>query len=63
MIKELGIPNTRFRVHDQIARIEVDKQYFDKITNNEKLIESLKELGFKYITLDLSGLTSGTFDK
>ncbi len=63
LIKELGIPNTRFRVHDQIARIEVDKQYFDKIINNEKLVEDLKKLGFKYITLDLSGLTNGNFDK
>ena len=56
--------NLRVRVHDDIARIEVDKQCFEEVVKNATLIEeTIKKLGFKYVTLDLCGFTSGSFDK
>lgn len=62
IIKQCGIPKTRVRVHNDIARIEVDEIYFEKILENKKIIEQIKKSGFKYVTLDLNGLTSGSFD-
>ena len=63
LLKKLGIPKVRVRVHQDIARIEVEKEYFKIIMRNLEAIESIKNLGFKYVTLDLNGLTSGSFDK
>ncbi|MDO4943386.1 MAG: ATP-dependent sacrificial sulfur transferase LarE [Lachnospiraceae bacterium] len=62
MIRRLGISKTRVRVHHDIARIEVEEPYFETILKNREKIEKIKELGFRYITLDLDGLTSGSFD-
>lgn len=62
LIKSLGINKTRVRVHGDIARIEVEKEYFDVILENKEIIENIKTMGFKFVTLDLSGLKSGSFD-
>ncbi len=63
LIKDLGIPTTRVRSHGDIARIEVQKEYFDMIWGNDKLVNDIKKLGFEYVTLDLEGMKSGRFDK
>ena len=62
IIKDLGIPTTRVRVHNEIARIEVAKEYFNLILSNPQIIDEIKKLGFQYVTLDLSGLKNGSFD-
>ncbi len=83
-IKQLGIEKVRVRVHNNIARIEVNPEDFEIILNNIKnenrkinknnanmnnkvendinIVEKIKNLGFSYVTLDLSGLKSGSFD-
>ena len=63
LLKELGIKKSRVRVHGDIARIEVEKEDFKIILKNLDIVEKIKEIGFKYITLDLEGLKSGSFDK
>lgn len=63
IIKELGIPKTRVRVHNNIVRIEVEPEYFDIFINNKEVAEEIKDLGFRYVTLDLFGFKSGSFDK
>lgn len=63
-IRELGFGNVRVRVHDQIARLEVDQQQFNRmLEEQERIIKKLKELGFRYITLDLEGFRSGSMDE
>ena len=62
MIKSLGIEKVRVRVHNDMARIEVEKHNFEIILKNEKAIREIKELGFHFVTLDLMGLKSGSFD-
>ncbi len=68
IIKGLGIKKVRVRVHDTIARIEVNPEDFEKILNmikhkkEDNIIERIKNLGFSYVTLDLSGLKTGSFD-
>lgn len=63
ILKSLKIPKVRVRIHQDIARIEVEKEYFNIILQNQQVIEKIKNIGFKYVTLDLNGLTSGNFDK
>lgn len=63
IIRSYGIKNCRLRLQDQLARIEVEPNNFSLIVENKELINKLKEIGFKFITLDLEGLKSGSYDK
>lgn len=62
-IKSLGFKDVRLRVHNDIARIEINEEDLVKLTSKRKKItEYLKQLGFVYITLDLEGFRSGSMD-
>lgn len=55
--------NVRLRVHGETARIEIDEQQMPQVLSLRKMItDSLKELGFTYVTLDLEGFRSGSMD-
>jgi len=59
----LGFKNTRVRLHNNIARIEIDKkQFFDIIENKDRIIDYFKKLGIVYITLDLEGYRTGSMN-
>lgn len=59
----LGIGQYRVRHHGDTARIEVPEEYFDLIiTNKQTIIAYFKALGYSFITLDLEGFRSGSFD-
>ena len=62
IIKSKGIKRIRVRAHGEIARIEVERNDFDLIIKDTEIIESIKNLGFTYVTLDLDGIKSGSFD-
>jgi len=63
-IRSLGIKQLRVRFHENIARIEVLKDDFQTIIkNSEKISKKLKELGFRYITLDIEGFRSGSLNE
>lgn len=62
LLKKLEIPKVRVRVHESIAKIEVEKKYFETILKNEQTIKQIKELGFNFVVLDLLGLKNGAFD-
>lgn len=65
-LRKLGFVEFRVRHHDTIARIEVQPEDMEKvITEPEryKIIEKLKSLGFKYITVDLQGFRSGSLNE
>ena len=62
-IKGFGVYNVRLRVHEDIARIEVDEQDIEKVlVNKTAIINTLKRLGYSYITIDLEGFRSGSMD-
>ncbi|MDO4339692.1 MAG: ATP-dependent sacrificial sulfur transferase LarE [Eubacteriales bacterium] len=62
-IRSLGYRNVRLRVHDTIARLEIDLPDFPRLLKDrEKISAYLKKLGFVYITLDLEGFRSGSMD-
>lgn len=63
-LRKLGFYNVRLRVHNDIARIEVDNDAIPMvIQQREKIITALKRLGFCYITMDLEGFRSGSMDE
>jgi uncharacterized protein len=54
----------RLRVDKKSCRIETNLEYFTTIMQNKKeLTTKLKELEFEYISLDLEGFRSGSYDK
>ncbi|RKD22831.1 TIGR00268 family protein [Ammoniphilus oxalaticus] len=63
-IRNFGIRQVRVRHHDQMARIEVEEGDFPRLVEiRQQVIEKLKELGYQYVTLDLSGYQSGSMNK
>ena len=63
-LKELGLRQVRVRHHEQIARIEVEPTNFRLlISHREIIIDKFREIGFLYITLDLSGFRSGSMNE
>ncbi len=62
----LGLTGIRVRNHEDLARIEVQPQDREKLFNVDimnKISEKLKEFGFKYVTLDMSGYKMGSLNK
>lgn len=56
--------NVRMRVHGELARIEVDAAAMQSAVEcKNDLADYIKELGFKYVTLDLIGFHSGSMDE
>jgi pyridinium-3,5-biscarboxylic acid mononucleotide sulfurtransferase len=64
-IKGFGIKQVRVRVHNEIARIEVDPSDMVCLLNNHNWIsEYLKStIGFKYVAMDLTGYKSGSMNQ
>lgn len=62
LIAQKGIPSGRVRMHGDIARIEVPEDRFNELISDRKLIEDIKNFGFRYVTLDLEGFRSGSMD-
>lgn len=62
-LKKLGFYNIRLRLHQDIIRIEIDLPEFPKLLKHrEEIVDTLKKLGFQYLTLDLEGFRSGSMD-
>lgn len=62
-LKSFGLYNVRLRVHEDVARIEVDEAGMPVLlSHKEEVIGYLKELGYAYVTLDLEGFRSGSMD-
>ncbi len=66
-LKENGFVNLRVRYHGgDIARIEVPADEVAKVASDElrvPLVTYLKEIGFKFVSLDLSGFESGSLNQ
>lgn len=62
-IRKFGVIELRVRNHSDVARIEIHPDDFHKLTGaqvREEIVNYLKSIGFKYITLDLQGFRSGS---
>ena len=60
-----GYEQSRVRIHGNIARIELlPEQIQEFVLNHRKEVyQSLKEIGFDYITLDLEGYRMGSMNE
>jgi uncharacterized protein len=65
-LRALGYRECRVRLHEgELARIEVPATELWRLADpaiREGLVRKLKELGFRYITLDLEGFRSGSLN-
>jgi uncharacterized protein len=66
ILRSLGFREFRVRHHDQIVRIEIAPAEMDRALRREmvdELARRFRELGFKYVTLDLHGYRSGAMNE
>ena len=65
-LHELGLRECRVRLHEgELARIEVPAAALARMAQHDvrdALVKRLKELGFRFVTLDLEGFRSGSLN-
>jgi uncharacterized protein len=62
----MGLVEFRVRHHDVVARIEVNPQDIEKVTAEPlrlQIVDKMKLLGFKFVTVDLQGFRSGALNE
>ena len=65
-IRSLGVRQLRVRHHDSVARIETDEAGMALLTpeaNRRAVVDRLRELGYRYVTLDLEGYKRGSLNQ
>jgi uncharacterized protein len=66
ILREFGFREFRVRHHDTLVRIEIAPAEMDRVLRKEvveQLAARFRELGFKYVTLDLEGFRSGSMNE
>jgi pyridinium-3,5-biscarboxylic acid mononucleotide sulfurtransferase len=63
ILNDLGFEECRVRIHGDIARLEIPVQNFEMFFRKKsEVVNSLKTFDFRFITLDLEGLRSGSLN-
>jgi len=65
-LRTLGLIEFRVRHHDTIARIEVNPQDIEKVATEplrSQIVDKIKSLGFKFVSVDLQGFRSGSLNE
>jgi uncharacterized protein len=65
-LRELGFTNVRVRHHGPLARVEVDSEDIPRAAEpavRRGIVEHLRKLGYKYVSLDLEGFRSGSLNE
>ncbi|MDE3095196.1 MAG: ATP-dependent sacrificial sulfur transferase LarE [Chloroflexota bacterium] len=63
-LRGLGLRQLRVRHHSEVARIEVEPQDLPAVVaQRERIVRRFKNLGYKYVTLDLAGFRSGSMNE
>ena len=66
ILREFGFREFRVRHHDNLVRIEIAQSEMDRVLRKElidELAKKFRDLGFKYVTLDLQGFRSGSMNE
>jgi uncharacterized protein len=62
-LRSLGLRQLRVRHHGDVARIEVEPDDLTAmVEHRERIVRRLKNLGYKYVTVDLAGFRSGSMN-
>lgn len=62
----LGFKQVRVRHYKDLARIEIYKEEIGRLLDGairDEVVEHLKKIGYKYVTLDLQGFRSGSMNE
>ncbi len=62
LLRDMGCRQYRARHHDSICRIEVDEDDFPLLLNSDarkRLVEAVRAIGYRYVTIDLAGYRMG----
>jgi uncharacterized protein len=64
LLRSIGLRQLRVRHHGHIARIEVELDDIGLVVKNKaQIVKGFREIGFKYVCLDLEGFRSGSMDE
>jgi pyridinium-3,5-biscarboxylic acid mononucleotide sulfurtransferase len=64
IVRALGFEEFRVRDHGDLARVEVDREQIEKAARlRDEITQGLRELGWRYVTLDLAGFRSGSMNE
>jgi uncharacterized protein len=64
-LMDLGYRAVRVRSHGDLARIETDQEIIPDITSrriSQQITAKFREIGFTYVTIDLEGYRTGSFN-
>ena len=62
-LRSLGLKEVRARHHDRLCRIEVGEDEMDRVfLLRKQIVENLKQIGYLWVAMDLSGLRSGSLN-
>ena len=65
-VKDLGFRHFRVRFHGELVRLEISKEEIERALSldmAQRFTQIFKELGFKYVTLDLEGYRQGSMNE
>jgi uncharacterized protein len=66
MLRALGFANLRVRDYGDLARLELQAADLERAAGwplRRGIVEQLRDLGYKYVTVDLAGYRSGSMDE
>ena len=66
LLLDLGFTQYRVRIHGKMARIEILPEEFPRLMNDPvrtKVSDTLKKLGFTYVSMDLTGYRTGSMNE
>ena len=64
ILRDAGFLQFRVRHHDSVARIEIPPDEFSRIVDaRESITAQMKQLGYKFVSLDLDGFRSGSMNE
>ena len=66
LLLDLDFHQVRVRIHDKLARIEILPEEFSRLLDDSvrnTIYDTLKSLGFTYVTLDLAGYRTGSMNE
>ena len=65
-LRALGFRQLRLRHHGELARVEIDPGELTRALDPEmasRIVEAIKPLGFRYVSLDLEGYRTGSLNE
>ena len=66
VLTNIGFSGCRVRVHDKVARIEVDAGDIERIIDRKTrslIVEKLRKIGFVHVAVDLEGYCQGSMNR